>query len=175
MNNHKLKNHPLLRKKEWKRKAIPIAFHGDGAAIENNDSLVTVSCTGLLKDGPTLETCLFLASWPKHEESKGPGGTWDIIWEWLVWDLNQLFHNKYADKDPWNNDLPADMAERAGQAILPDDYFVVTWGVQGDMQNELGRPHHKRQPPNVACQACGCDKAGGSNDWFDFVGDWHGT
>ena len=67
---------------------------------------------------------------------------------WLVWDLNQLFHNKYADKDPWGGDLPEDMAARAGKKILPNDMCVVTWGSGGDMDyfyNDLGLPHQTKK------------------------------
>eukprot|EP00974_Lingulodinium_polyedra_P036782 3527259-Lingulodinium_polyedra.AAC.1 len=86
-----------------------------------------------MKEGEVSDTNLFLASWSKNICVKGKHGTWDYIWEWLVWDFNQLFHNKYDSKDPWGEPLPEEMAARAGQPILPGGYFVVVWGVQGDM------------------------------------------
>ena len=118
--NPKLQEHQVLKKRGYQEKAIVVALHGDGAEYMNDYSLVTVSFCGLLKDGPIAETNLFLACWPKNNTVKGPGGTWDMIWRWLVWDFNQLFHNKFADTDPWNNPLPAHLAARVGQAILPN-------------------------------------------------------
>jgi hypothetical protein len=173
--NPKFRNHPLLKKKNYKQKGIPVMFHGDGAAYMHNDSLMTVSFNGVLKEGSVVETNLFLASWPKSNAAVSASeGTWDTIWTWIVWDLNQLFHNRYDDKDPWGNPLPEDMAEKAGKPILPDDYFIVTWGVQGDMdffQNDLGCPYHSCVEPKACCNMCNCKKKGPYH-WFNWKGPW---
>ena len=47
----KAKNHPLL-KRNYAKHAIPVMLHGDGAEFESNDSLMTISMRGLLKEGP---------------------------------------------------------------------------------------------------------------------------
>ena len=178
-NNTKLKHHPVLKQKGYKHHAIPIYLHGDGAAYQHNDSLVTVSFCGCMKEGEISDTNLFLVSWSKNICVKGKHGTWDYIWEWLVWDFNQLFNNRYDSKDPWGEPLPEEMAARAGQPILPDEYFVVVWGVHGDMDyfcNDLGLPHYSNAPPKLACGWCSCSK-GADNSWFDFREGvpWHRT
>jgi hypothetical protein len=42
--------HPMLKKKGWKKHAVPIQLHGDGARYQHTDSLTTVSMHGLLQD-----------------------------------------------------------------------------------------------------------------------------
>ena len=108
----KFRNHPCLDK-DYYRKAIPVVLHGDGAAFQKRDSLTTVSFAGLLREGQTLETHLLLSRWPKSVTSKTAGGTWDTLWAWLVWDFNQLFHNRYASVDPWGEPLQGGMARKA--------------------------------------------------------------
>ena len=59
--------------------------------------------------------------------------------------MNQLFNNVFDSKDPWGHDLPPELEGRAGEANLPNDLFVVVWGIMADMeyhQVELGTPHH---------------------------------
>ena len=120
-----------------------------------------------------MDTNLFLAAWPKSCCAKGDRGTWYTIWCWIVWDFNQLFHNKYADKDPWGNELPEHMQGRAGQSIMRDDFLVVVLGTCGDMEyfeNELGCPHHACQPPKPCCLWCK-GNPGAACHWFDFTAE----
>ena len=165
----KWKGHPMLKKKNWKQKAIPVVIHGDGASYQKNDSLMTLSFSGLLKEGKTLDTNLVLACFPKSSSAKGQGGTWDCIWSWLVWDFNNLFHNKFSKKDPWGADLPLDMRDKADKPILADGFFIVVAGVLGDndfMQNELFLPHWRHELPKPCCHLCTGNKH--DKNWFDF-------
>ncbi len=45
---------------DLKTKCIPLCIHGDGAEFQDRDSLLSISMTGLLKEGSTLETNLLL-------------------------------------------------------------------------------------------------------------------
>jgi len=83
-NDPKFKHHPVFHQNNYKNKAIPVILHGDGAAFALNDSLLTLSFAGVLKEGRTLDTNLFLASWPKSCTAKGDRGTWYTIWCWIV-------------------------------------------------------------------------------------------
>ena len=87
---------------------------------------------GMLKTGSFSDTNMSLASWPKASTVQGDEGTWEIIWQWLVWDFSQLFQNEFAECDPWGGPLPPTIAHLAGQRICANDYFGVVWGVQGD-------------------------------------------
>ena len=165
----KWKNHPVFKKPRFNKLAIPILLHGDGASFQMRDSLMTVSFVGLLKEGSTLQTNLILASWPKTSCSKQQGGTWDCIWRWLVWDLNQLFENKYALTDPWGEALPEQFQGLAGKPILENGHFVVVAGVMGDndfFQNDLGCPHWRNELPKPCCWLCEGNKV--DKNWFDF-------
>eukprot|EP00959_Pyramimonas_sp_CCMP1952_P326519 6834845-Pyramimonas_sp.AAC.1 len=65
------------------------------------------------------------------------------------------------------------MAARAGEKICPQGFFVVSFGMLGDMEyfeNSLGLPHHANMPPKPACGWCNCVKGSKHNDWFDFDG-----
>jgi hypothetical protein len=59
-------SHPkfaALRKiRDFERRCIPICIHGDAAEFQDRDSLMSVSVSGLLKEGCTLDTSLLLAS-----------------------------------------------------------------------------------------------------------------
>ena len=165
----KWNGHPLFKKKNYRQKALPVLLHGDGASYQSRDSLMTVSFTGLLKEGRTLDTNLVLAAWPKSTCSKDIGGTWDTIWSWIVWDFNQLFHNKYSDTNPWGDPLPSELAHLAGKPIMKDGFFVVVVGTAGDndyFQNDLGTPHWRNVLPKPCCHLCQGNKAG--NNWFNF-------
>jgi hypothetical protein len=168
-NDPRWRCHPLKQRPNFMNKAIVVNYHGDGAQFQVNDSLVTVSFSGMVKDGATLDTNLFLASWPKHNCATRDGGTWDTIWAWLVWDANQLFYNKYNEADPWGGPLPEHLRERAGKQILPDDYFVVVGGLSADLdyqQNDLGLPNKGCLDPNPCCGYCHGNKT--TNNWFNF-------
>eukprot|EP00969_Alexandrium_andersonii_P132484 5857987-Alexandrium_andersonii.AAC.1 len=49
--NPKMKKHPICKVPGYKSKAIPIFLHGDGAEYQHQDSLLTVSFCGVLKEG----------------------------------------------------------------------------------------------------------------------------
>lgn len=169
--NPKMLQHPMMKKNNFTKRAIPVLIHGDGAEFEYNNSLMTISMTGLLKEGSVADTSLLLASWPKNSTVKGVEDTWRVIWHWLSWDFNQLFDNRYHGQDPWKGPLPEDREELAGQAICGHDLFVVLWGVLGDhefFQNHLGLPNTSNQAPNPACQWCLCNKLNMKNHWFNF-------
>jgi hypothetical protein len=171
-NDPRWKDHPVKGRASFMDKAIVINFHGDGAQFHDNDSLMTVSFSGALKEGSTLDTNLLLASWPKYHCASHEGGTWDTLWAWIVWDINQLYANTYQHSDPWGGPLPAHLQERAGQAILPDDYFVVVNAVCSDLdfaQVDLGLPNKGCVDPNPCCGYCHGNKT--DNNWFNFQED----
>ncbi|CAE7234327.1 ANK3 [Symbiodinium sp. CCMP2592] len=104
----RLQNHPMFRK-NWKEKCISLLFHSDGAAFQNNDSLVTCSFRGLLSS---------------------QAGTW------IVWSLEALFHNRWPSEDPEGKSLQAHPAleSLAGKPILKDGFFAILYGYMGDME-----------------------------------------
>lgn len=155
----------------WQQKTIPLLIHGDGAAYQDRDSLLTVSFSGLLKQGSTDECNLFLASFPKSATAKGADGTWNTIWQWIVWDLQCVLANKFPEKDAYNRPWHTGSlrAQKAGQPISTQGFRCVLWHIQGDIDfqiNELRLPNHSRAGEDVCCFFCKGNK--GSNNWFDF-------
>lgn len=177
--NPQLQRHPVLLKHNYNTKAIPVFIHGDGASYMHNDSLLTLSFSGVLKEGTILETNLVICAWPKNSAASGKTeNTMKTLWQWIAWDFNQLFANRWADKDPWGQALPEDMAMKAGRPILPNDFCIVVWGVLGDnefFQVELGCPHHACTEPRACCHLCSCGKSSKDNHWFNWEGLWVGS
>jgi hypothetical protein len=76
-----LHNHPVLLKPRWRARAMPLLVYGDGAAFSRNDSLEVVSCSALGHRGSTWRSRFVLAGLVKTAQIKGPGGSWDLIWQ----------------------------------------------------------------------------------------------
>lgn len=169
---NKMLDPKITKRGAWKSKTLPLQLHADGAAFHDRDSLVTVSISGLLKQGSIKESNLVLASYPKSCTSKIQGSeTWHVIWEWLVWDFHALLANKWPSVDPFGEPFaPGSIrAERAGKMILPSGWAAMIWNISGDMdyfQNDLGCPHHAVTGDKPLCIFCNCDKE--TRNWFDF-------
>ena len=81
---------------------IPLRIHGDGAEMQNNDSLMCISFTSLLAIGSTRELNCLIAGWPysTHVKQKHDGvDTWLEIWRVIVWSLNSLASGKFPTRD----------------------------------------------------------------------------
>ena len=159
-----MRSHPMLRK-NWKEKCIPLLFHSDGAAFQNNDSLVTCSFRGLLSSQAGMQDHLWIFSFPKSVTTEG---TLHTLWSWIVWSLEALFHNRWPSKDPEGKSLQAHPALEAlaGKPILKDGFFAILYGYMGDMeefQNNLGMRHKAADMP---CYLCGCNRS--DKPWNDF-------
>lgn len=170
--NPKLKNHPMKRMRNFASKCIPLLIHGDGAAFHDRDSLVSVSISGLLKEGQTVDSNLLVASWPKSVACEPD--TWNVLWSWIVWDLKALAANRYHAVDPFGEPLDPNSyyGKKAGQTIFDEGFFVMLYGVQGDLEyfsNDLGLPHHANVTPKPCCGWCRGNKD--VHPWFDFRPD----
>ena len=112
------------------KQCIPLLVHGDGAAFQDRDSLMTISFSGVLKTGHIADSNLLYASYPKSCATKS---TWTTLWTWLAWDLNALYHNRWPLEDPFGNAIVEGHPRKhqAGKQILPDGYRCILYGVQG--------------------------------------------
>jgi hypothetical protein len=168
----KLAGHHILRTPNFKHKAIPLLIHADAAEFERYDSLYTISMSGLLKEGQTLDTNLLITSWSKSDCAPGAGGTLETLWAWVSWDLQALANNRYPNTDPFGQPLSSHFADIRGQTVLPDGFRAFLYGIQGDMDMfyEVGMPHFAQELPKPCCGWC----AGSKTDvrpWFDFRAD----
>jgi hypothetical protein len=115
---------------------------------------------------PVAYVYLLQASYPKSCTAKNSDGTgsWQTIWEWLVWDMQNLFDNKYQPRGPSGEVLEFNRGK-----IIDDNYFVWVYAVLGDMdffQKDLGLPSQSNMDPNWACAHCHANKT--NHNWFDF-------
>ena len=61
----RIRSHPMRRRADWKRRAIPIEIHGDEVPVirvgkHNTASLDNVSIKGVLANGPTMAVKLWI-------------------------------------------------------------------------------------------------------------------
>lgn len=169
--------------RNWQRTTIPITLHGDGAAYQDRDSLMTVSLSGLLKGGTTEECSLFLASYPKSATSKSsqPGeDTWMVLWRWIAWDLGCLLRNRFPNVDAYGRAWPpgSKRAGLAGQPILRGEWRCVLWALQGDMEffyNQIKLTSWQTPATVPCCPFCHGNKS--DMNWYDFraAADWKET
>lgn len=166
----------LQGRRDVRRKCIPVCLHGDGVSFQDRDSLNVLSFCGLLKEGSTLDSCFLLSAFPKSASIAGVLSTAKRIWQWIVWDFNALFRNRFQTRDPWGEPLDPDSLafKLQGQPILPDDFYVYVFGCMADNdfhQNELGLPHQANMPPKFACHMCHAVKSMSRRNWFNFAED----
>jgi hypothetical protein len=172
LNDPKLVGHQILNTPNFRHKAIPLLLHGDAAEFERYDSLFTISMSGLLKDGQTLDTNLLITSWAKSDAWCGPGGSFETLWAWISWDLQALAQNRYPDTDPFGQPLSSEFDDISGQSVLPDGFAAFLYGIQGDMDffYDLGMPHFAQELPKPCCGWCSGTKTD-VRPWFDFRTD----
>eukprot|EP00959_Pyramimonas_sp_CCMP1952_P392308 8220656-Pyramimonas_sp.AAC.1 len=105
----RLKNHPVWKVRNHALFSIPLRVHGDGAEMQNNDSLMAVSFTSLLATGSTRQLNFFTAGWPYSTQAKQKHDhvdTWREIWKVLTWSFNALASGKFPTRDLWASPFP---------------------------------------------------------------------
>ena len=113
----KLSHHSMTLEKDWKRKNVPLFVHGDGVEFQSRDSLLTFSFGSLGSSLSSLETNLYLASFPK---SSTHAETWAPIWKLLKWSFDSLGKGFHPALDPDGNALEEDSPwYQAGSLCTP--------------------------------------------------------
>ena len=124
----KLSHHPMILEKDWKRKNVPLFVHGDGVELQSRDSLLTFSFGTLGGSLSSLETNLYMASFPK---SSTHAGTWALIWKLLKWSFDSLGKG-FPEKDLDGNALEEDSPwyQNSGQPLHPKSLSptIPSWG-----------------------------------------------
>ena len=129
----------------------PLWLFGDGAEYQERDSIATVCFGGVCTEGVTLDTAIYIISWPERCAAKFRQGhaqdTWHRIYTRVVYCFKTLFFGKYLDVDEFDQPWPAgsDEAARAGQWLTPNEDRFVVWNLEGDRKHnsdDLGLAHH---------------------------------
>ena len=174
-NHPNLVNHPMTEIPGWKRKAIPIAIHGDKVPVTGVGkswckSMYILSWCSMLGRGSTLEmnflilalmAALFTAS----------GTTKAQLWRGLHWSLKQLQNGKWADHDEYGQQYPRGSAEakRANQNLCGEDgFFGTLWGLKQDLEHLVDEFLFRdyRRLESGPCSFCPCNA--GDTPWKDF-------
>ena len=174
-NHPNLKDHPMTKRANWKRRAVPIAIHGDGVPVTGCGkswckSMLVLSWCSMVGHGSTLEmnflmVCMMTALFMKS------GTTKQLLWKRIVWSLQQLFDGQWSAYDEYGAKYCDRTPEgrRAGTNLCGDDgFFGVLWGLKQDLEHlvsEFGWKDYRRLDTGP-CGFCPCDV--NTFPWKDF-------
>ena len=153
----------ILSDPNWKSKAIPYTLHGDGAVFtkDKKDSLLTVSWKPLLSEASFGDGIIPTFAVVKTARCRDGGvETADVFFKYLVHFLNAAYYGRHASADPEGLPWPPDSAaaKLAGSPFIEGKYYLVCWGLLGDLDyicNEYGFPSFGSNRP---CWFCGVDR-----------------
>ena len=164
--DEKTKHHPMSEEQGWKAKNVPLFVHGDGVEFQSRDSLLTFSFGALGTALTSLETNLYIASFPK---SSTHGETWTPIWKMLSWSFECLGKGTHPELDPDGRPLEkgSPWYEKRGQPLHPKGWKAQVWCITGDHEffaNQLKLGHWASHHPCWECDAqkgktCALEKA----------------
>jgi hypothetical protein len=175
MNNPKFFEHPLLDIADWRKVALPVVIHADGAKFQERDSLLTISLKGLLFSRTSKKDAhMLIGSLPKSVSTKEAV---EEIWAVVHWSCVALLDGRHPPTDHLGNEWPAgsSRAKLAGKPLHPARLRGVVWGVSGDLDffsKELGLPG---PAANEFCFRCTANRS--DMPWNDFreTAAWRGT
>ena len=187
--DHRLFENPLKSIPEWESSVCPFLLHGDAAPHQNKDSINILSFRSILSNLGISESQLLIAALPescrvtpKTCKSMGltdfDGDTWDILWDAVVWSLNQLFAGRWPAKDHMGQPFPSGSTRslKAGTQLCPGlDLRGVVWIITADLKHlavEFGLASHSSLNP---CFKCACNKSNIPFNDFRQNAKWKGT
>lgn len=168
----RLLNHPMCQVPGWKRKFVPIFLHGDGVEFQDRDSLMVFSWGCLLSALNSQDSSILTAAYPKSATigHRGPTpGTWDPMWDRMVWSFKAGFDGFFPAKDENKKDFAEGSydALMAGKQLTSTGLRLALWAVEGDhefMCNILGHPHWRSDEP---CWDCDTNVKNPAKTWHE--------
>ena len=130
----------LRRVRNWKRRAIPLFFHGDGVPTTGvgkcwGKTVNVFDWGSLLARGSTQHIVFWI--WSVFADVASPGAM-RTFWKIMKWSFNALFSGLHPSSDFHDKPYPQDTPEarRAGTPLVGTDklahYFCVIWRVKAD-------------------------------------------
>jgi hypothetical protein len=153
-------NHPMCMREGWAERAIPIVIHGDavpcvGVGKSGSKSFDCYSIQSVCARGSSARVKLYLFGIfedckvkPSPEQ---PEDTLKECWRVALWSLRAAFEGKAPAVDC---DGRACTDPRKANRNLADGFFLVIWGVKGDLDfyaKGLFLRHYAR---NEFCEFC---------------------
>ena len=172
----KLVNHPMLLKENWRRRAVPLMLHGDGARFTKTtgNTMVTIQWSFLLSTGFGWTKIYLIAAFPKscraYTQVHG-ADTWDIIWAYVCQGFAALFEGTHSALDPFGDEWPEGSVQRglAGTPIADKKFFGVLWCMNPDAEFACNEWRVQHYSSNARCHWCPADLTAALN--FRAVGD----
>ena len=160
-NNPAYTNHPVQQRQEHEDKCIPIQIHADGVPVTGiqrswGKSVEIWSWASLLCDGGTLvSNFIAYMIWTKMISEE-----FDVRDEFMqvfVWSLYWAYMglHPYCDEN-WKPYVPGDSGYEMRGQPLAEGYFLVPWGLRGDLEQMwkvFNWPHHRAYNLCACCQA----------------------
>jgi hypothetical protein len=163
----RLKNHPMVHREGWSKRAIPIAIHGDavasvGVGQTGTKAYDAYSWQSLLCRAPTKVAKQYWFGIFEDCKIK-PDATTDRytmrdVWRAALWGL----HAAYEGVHP-NQDVDGHPDARSGQDIC-GGFFLVPWILKGDLDYFAKGLHLCHYSSNSLCEHCAAF-AGDNVDW----------
>jgi hypothetical protein len=168
----------VFNKPDYRRWAIPLAFHADGVPTTKKDSLDVYAVHSLLGQGSSLELKLLMAAIFKAlMSSDATHDSRSALWKVLSWQIRILDSGSYPYADWEGRPYTPEMLEYnlRGQPFAGGYYFPIM-EVKGDWEflcNQLSLEHWNSAQP---CPLCRCDR-GLARGVFNFTAEaeWKGT
>ena len=137
-----MKGNPLQRVRNWRRRAIPIFFHGDGVPVTGvgkswGKSVDSYNWGSLLAQGSTADLVFLI--WAIFQELQLRARTKKLFWKIMTWSFTALFDGKWPTRDHNNVLFPAGSVDglRGGSPLVGTDQrnfpFCVIWQLKGDL------------------------------------------
>ena len=157
----RLDGHEMCKRRDWKKRAIPVTIHGDEVPCTSigksgTKSYDCVSMQGVLSVGSTLAMKLFIAglfACNKCSDRSTDQGMWAYISFslWFAW----------LAISP-DRDFGSIRAESAGK-LLCDGFFFVIWLCKQDLKHLKSAYNLRHFGGKNPCELCECTAV--KNDW----------
>ena len=163
-----LSGHPMLSRRDvdYKSQAIPIALHGDGVPVDGISRSWAKSCeiyswSSMIGRGCTLlSNYLIYFFYSSLIVSTRGRSVREAFFKELVHSLYWAYMGLWPLRDPDGNNIPDEEGKPKPGSWLAGGYFLVLWGLLGDLEHMatvFGFPRHNARSPCACCQANSSD------------------
>ena len=159
-----LVGHPMKRnhrlRGNYKRKAVPIALHGDGVATtavgksysKSVEGFSWQSCLMMGRGGVTLTNFLICMIFKNALE--GSPETQAEIWLWMCWSLYWAYQGTHPTHGPDGSEYTTGIEADLAGTELAGGYFFVLWAIRGDLEYMMLQLKLRSYSSNTPCNCC---------------------
>ena len=133
--------HPMKGRRNWKRRAVPIALHGDDVPVTGcgkvwSKSMRAISWCSMLGTGSTVNFnfLIYALFTVLAFEGFGPHNTNRRIFQIIAWSLYWLYLGKWPTSDVDGHPIEDAWAGSPLTGSNGDGFFGVLWGIKGDLE-----------------------------------------